>query len=160
MKNITRISISEKVYSYGDVHPAMRRNKQIIIHDGWQWHMGNINNKEELKDFLDFFNIELIEVFQEVEYETTGKITFYNLSKNIINYRYGGFWSIEELRKITNNAELKKVKGLSNGSVVDCYAEIKEDEVIIYRPNPNAKEVYKEMLLEDELNFRRNNWYI
>ena len=122
--------------------------------------MGNINNKEELKDFLDFFNIELMEVFQEVEYETTGKINFYNLSKNIINYRDGGFWSIEELRKITNNAELKKVKGLSNGSVVDCYAEIKEDEVIIYRPNPNAKEVYQTMTLEDELNFRKNNWYI
>ena len=101
-----------------------------------------------------------MEVFQEVEYETTGKINFYNLSKNIINYRDGGFWSIEELRKITNNAELKKVKGLSNGSVVDCYAEIKEDEVIIYRPNPNAKEVYQTMTLEDELNFRKNNWYI
>lgn len=159
MKNITKISISEKIYNLNDVHPAMRREKQIILHDGWEWHMGNIQNKEQLNGFLNFFNIELTNVIHEVEHDTTGKIIFYNLSKNIKNdNRY--FWSMEQLKEFSNGAELKKVKGLSNGSVVDCYAEIREDEVIIYRPNPNAKEVYKEMNHQDELNYRCNNWYM
>lgn len=159
MENITRISISEKVYDFNDVHPAMRREKQIIIHDGWEWHMGSIQNKSQLNDFLNFFNIELKDIFQEIEHRTTGKITYYNLSKNIKTYSKS-FWSLEELKKVSNGAELKKVKGLSNGSIVDCYAEIKENDVIIYRPNPNAKEVYKTMEHEEGINYRCNNWYI
>ena len=159
MKRITRISISEKVYNFNDVHPGMRREKEIIIHEGWEYHMGEIQNKEQLKDFFNFFNIEFTGIHQEIEHETTGKIIYYNLSKNIINDKKS-FWSLEELKERTNNAPLKKLKGLSNGSVVDCYAEIKEDEIIIYRPNPNAKEVYQPMEFKEEINYRSNKWYI
>ena len=159
MKKITRISISEKVYNFADVHPAMRREKEIIIHDGWDYHIGEIQNKEQLNNFLNFFNIDFTGVHQEIEHETTGKIIYYNLSKNIINSNKS-FWSLEELKELSNGAELKKVKGLSNGSIVDCYSEIKENEVIIYRPNPNAKEVYQPMEFNEEMNYRSNKWYI
>lgn len=159
MKNKTMVSISEKVYNFCDVHPSARREKQIILHDGWNWHIGNIKDKKQLNDFLKFFNIELTDIIHEVEHETTGKIIFYNLSKNIVDSK-SSFWSMDQLKELSNGAELKKVKGLSNGSIVDCYAEIKNNEIIIYRPNPNAKEVYNKMSFESEMEYRNNNWYI
>lgn len=155
----TKISISEKVYNGCDVHPALRREEKIIIHDGWQWYMGHVEDEKQLNEMLEFFDMELTSISNKVEHETTGKIITYNLSKDIENYNCG-FWNIEQLKEFSNNSELKKLKGLSNGSIVDCYAEIKEDKVVIYRPNPNAKEVYKEMSLNDEIEFRKNNWYI
>lgn len=156
----TRISISEKICNNYKLHPAMQREKNIIIHDGWQWYMGNINNKDQLNDFLEFFEIELTNIDHEVEWETTGKITFYNLSKNINNPCGGGFWNMEQLKEMSKGQRLKKIKGLSNGSIVDCYIGIGENIIDIYRPNPNAKEVYKKMELSEELEYRRNNWYI
>lgn len=37
----------------------------------------------------------------------------------------------------------RKFIGLSNGQYVDCYVVSNAEEATIYRPNPNAKEVYK-----------------
>lgn len=156
----TKISISEKVYNHYDVNNFMRREDQIIIHDGYQWYMGKIHNRKELEEMLNFFKIELTAVDYEVEYRTTGKITYYNLSKNINNSFIGGFWSLEQLKEMSNGKELKKFKGLSNGSIVDCYAFIGEKVINIYRPNPNAKEVYVTMNIDDEINYKRNNWYL
>lgn len=156
----TRISISEKTCTDYKLHPAMQREKKIIIHDGWQWHIGNINSNTHLQEMLDFFEIKLTDINSEVTHNTTGKIVFYNLSKNINNPCNGGFWSMEQLQEMSKGQKLKKIKGLSNGSIVDCYIGIGENVVDIYRPNPNAKNVYKRMELLDELNYRRNNWYI
>lgn len=156
----TTISISEKTYNDYDVHPAMRREEKIIIHDGYQWHIGSIKNEENLKDMLKFLEIELTTVACEIEHETTGKITHYNLSKNINNSSYGGFWNMEQLQEMSKGEKLKKLKGLSNGSIVDCYIGIGENSINIYRPNPNAKEVYKTMELDQEIDFRINNWYL
>ena len=62
--------------------------------------------------------------------------------------------------KMSKGQKLKKFRGLSNGSLVDCYIGIGEDVIDIYRPNPNAKEVYNKMEFQDELKYRRNNWYL
>jgi hypothetical protein len=156
----TSISISEKTCTDYKVHPAMRREEKIIIHDGWEWHIGMIHNEKQLKEVLNFLEIELTEIEHEVEYNTTGKIIFYNLSKNINSPCDGGFWNIEQLKEMSRGQKLKKFKGLSNGSLVDCYIGIGENVIDIYRPNPNAKEVYNKMELSDELNYRRNNWYL
>ena len=156
----TTISISEKTCNDYNVHPAMRRGNKIIIHDGWEWHIGTIHNEKQLYELLNFLEIELTDINHEVEYATTGKIIFYNLSKNISSPCDGGFWSIEQLEEISKDQKLKKFKALSNGSLVDCYIGIGKDVVNIYRPNPNAKEVYKKMDFQEELNYRRNNWYL
>lgn len=156
----TTISISEKIYNNYDVHPAMRREEKIIIHDGWQWHIGSVKNEEQLKDLLNFLEIEITGIQSQVEYETTGKITYYNLSKNINSPCDGGYWNLEQLEEMSKGEKLKKIKGLSNGSIVDCYIGIGENIINVYRPNPNAKEVYKEMELAQELDYRRNNWYL
>ena len=155
----TTISISEKTCT-DNVHPAMRREERIIIHDGWQWHIGTIHNEEQLQEVLNFLEIELTGMHHQVKYDTTGKIVFYNLSKNINNPCDGGFWNMDQLQEMSKGQELKKFKGLSNGSLVDCYIGIGEDIIDIYRPNPNAKEVYNEMEFSAELEYRKNNWYL
>jgi len=156
----TRISISEKTCTDHTLHPAMRREHKIIIHDGWQWLLGNVHNEKQLQEFLNFLEIELTDIDHEVKWESTGKIIFYNLSKSINSPCDGGFWNMEQLQEMRQGQKLKGFKGLSNGSIVDCYIGIGEDIIDIYRPNPNAKEVYKRMELSDELNYRRNNWYL
>ena len=156
----TIVSISERTYTGNDVHPAMQRKERIIIHDNYQWHIGCVHDDAELKQLLEFLEIELTTVDHEVEWETTGKIVFYNLSKNI-NPHAGLFWTLEQLREQAKKEKLKKVKGLSNGSIVDCYIGIGEDIVNIYRPNPNAKEVYIPFsTLKEELQYRENHWYL
>jgi len=156
----TTISISQKTCTDINVHPAMRRESKIIIHDGWEWHIGKVQNQKELDEVLQFLEIELTTVEHEVEYNTTGKIVFYDVSKNINNPCGGGFWSIGQLQEMSKGQRLKKFKGLSNGSIVDCYIGISENTVNIYRPNPNAKEVYNEMEHNEELYYRKNNWYL
>lgn len=158
--NITRVSISERVYTEHDVHPAMIRESKIIIHDGWQWYLSRVQNEKHLQEILDFLELELTDVHHEVEHETTGKIIFYNVSKNINSPCNGGFWSMEQLQEMSKGKRLKKFKGLSNGYIVDCYIGIGEDIIDIYRPNPNAKEVYQTMPLEEEIEYRKNNWYL
>lgn len=49
------------------------------------------------------------------------------------------FWSLSE---IENQENVKSYYDLSNGSLVTCYYEVFGDFVKIYRPNPNAKNVY------------------
>lgn len=56
------------------------------------------------------------------------------------------FWKKEELPE---NAVL--FKGLSNGSLVDCYYVHTASGSKIYRPNPNAKEVYNPLPVSEHL---------
>jgi hypothetical protein len=154
------ISISDKTCTDYKLHIALQRKNRIIIHDGWQYYMGGISNEKQLKEFLEFLEIETTTIDSIKEYESTGKIIFYNLSKNINSPCDGGFWSIEQLKESSKGQKLKKFKGLSNGSMVDCYIGISDDIIEVYRPNPNAKEVYKPMELWESIEYKKNNWYL
>ena len=50
-----------------------------------------------------------------------------------------------------------KFKGLSNGSLVDCYYIHTEKGSDIYKPNSNAKDVYKPLPLKEHIEFQRIN---
>jgi hypothetical protein len=58
------------------------------------------------------------------------------------------FWALDELP-----SDAKQYTGLSNGSLVDCYYT----EDCIYRPNPNAKEVYNPLPISEHIAFMRIN---
>ena len=55
------------------------------------------------------------------------------------------------MEEIPENAV--KYTDLSNGSLVDCYYTSKNDIYTLYRPNPNAKEVYKPMGLKQHIEY-------
>lgn len=65
-----------------------------------------------------------------------GRIMTFSFIPKDITERY--FWKSEDL---PNTA--KKFIALENGSYVDLYADDHGKAVTIYRPNPNAKDVYK-----------------
>ena len=63
------------------------------------------------------------------------------------------FWKMEE---IPENAV--KYTDLSNGSLVDCYYTNENDVYTQYRPNCNAKEVYKPMELKQHIEYMLTNY--
>lgn len=68
----------------------------------------------------------------------------------------------EHMMEEANGRRLKSFLGLSNGSIVTCYAAFDDDKntVEILRPNPNAEAVYQPMPLSAELEYRKNHWYL
>ena len=74
------------------------------------------------------------------------------ISTNII-LKEESFWNVSD---IPDNASL--YKDLSNGSLVDCYYTWEENIYTVYRPNPNAKNVYKPMEIEQHIHYILNNY--
>lgn len=61
------------------------------------------------------------------------------------------FWKIEELPN-----GCKPIYDFCNGSIVKCYAHKAGETITIYRPNPNAKEVYNPLEFEEARKYRNN----
>ena len=96
--------------------------------------VGAFRTKKEFESCLKNLNIKL--KFQKTKVTNDDVIKIYTAEKIITEK---SFLKKEEVEGF------KKVVGLSNGSKVDCYIhEIDNINVEIYRPNPNAKEVYIE----------------
>lgn len=141
-------------------HTCRTHRSTCILHNGWQWYHADFNDKNIMMDLLEFFECELTEVDKKY-YPDTGNLTFFNVSKDIISESGRSFWTKDEAMERINGRRYKSFLGLSNGSIVTCYAVFNDDNTIeILRPNPNATEVYKRMELEKEIEYRRNNWYL
>lgn len=151
----THLSVSEKT--------DVRKHRSLyILHNGWQWFHTDTNQKEHIDELLKFFECE-IELDRVSEgSEETGKITFYNVSKDIVSHCGGGFWSMEQLQEMASGRRLKSFIGLSNGSLTTCYAAFDDENntVEILRPNPNAKDVYVTLPVNAHIEYVKNHWYI
>lgn len=157
----TQISISEKSYATYKCNNGllyMPGRGRIVIHDGWQYRIGEVHDENQLKEVLEFLEVDLI-FSHEFNHELGGNIKYYNLSKNI-NDHTRGFRSVNELKEISKGKKLKQFKGLSNASIVDCYIGIGEDTIDIYRPNPNDKDVYKPLPIDEHIKFTKTHWYL
>ena len=151
----TYLSISEKT-------DPRRHRSLYILHNGCEWYHADTNIKEHMMDLLRFFEIEIPEKERTTYSPETGKLEIFNLSKDIISTYGGGFWAVEQMMEEANGRRLKSFLGLSNGSIVTCYAAFDDDKntVEILRPNPNAEAVYQPMPLSAELEYRKNHWYL
>ena len=138
-----------------------RHRNLAILHNGWQWYLSTTNDEKQMLDLLNFFECN-IEFDHESCSNENGKMTFYNISKDIISKCGGGFWNLEQLQELANGRRLKNFLGLSNGALVSCYAAFDDEKntVEILRPNPNAKEVYFRMPLSAEIEYRKKHWIV
>lgn len=68
---------------------------------------------------------------------------------NFLREKY--FWEIDELPNMC-----KSLYAMCNGSMVKCYTHNDGNTITIYRPNPNAKEVYKPLEFEEARKYRNN----
>jgi len=73
----------------------------------------------------------------------------YILNKNI---EEKSFWKLSDIENI---GDCISYYNLSNGSLVTCYSQVLDDKIINYRPNPNAKNVYKPFPLKAHLEYQR-----
>ena len=122
------------------------RRNNIVIHDGWQWHLSSSNNFDHIKELLEILGIKY-SIAEEEE-----NMTLYDTN---IFYKSEGFWNMEQVPK---NAT--KIKGLSNGSIVNCYFTNIDNVLTVYRPNPNNKDIYKPLPLKEHIEYCKNNPYI
>lgn len=86
-----------------------------------------------------------LELEEEFEHHQYGKTKIYRAKGNIEEQL---FWHLSDIPE-----GAVKFTGLSNGSYVDCYYLHTDEGSKIFRPNPNAKEVYVPMALEDHIEF-------
>ena len=151
----TYLSVSE------NIDPKYHRSL-YILHDGFQWYHADTNSKEQMNDLLDFFECEITEKEDRGRVGDAGNIVLYGLSKDIISKNGGGFWNMSQLMEDIKGRRVKSFIGLSNGSLVTCYACFDDDNntVEIFRPNPNAKDVYFKMPFDVELKYRKEHWYL
>jgi len=122
-------------------------DKRVIIYrEGYSnFHFASFETVKQFKDFIKLFNIDY-----DLDFITDyGKnIKIGRLTKRLTDGKIS-FWKLSEIP--TNS---KKTKALSNGSIVDCYINETEKEIKLYRPNPNAKDIYNPLSLKNHIRFQ------
>ena len=103
-----------------------------------------------LSDFIKRTGIDFIK-HNEVMTADHGKVQGF-IAENI-EIQEKLFWKMED---IPENAV--KYTDLSNGSLVDCYYTNENNIYTVYRPNCNAKEVYKPMGLKQHIEYISINY--
>ena len=129
-------------------HPSYVHRSKFIIHAPNLTYFAEFETKEQ----LDFFAKLLGFTYEKVEERKSvfkgGKYRAYKMSHNICDHKY--FWNITEVP-----ADAKPIKALSNGNVVTCYFHNDGDKIYFFRPNPNSKEVYNPLELNEQITFRK-----
>ena len=97
---------------------------------------------EQLQFLADTLGFEF-ELVEEKAWPNGGTYRKYSMNRKIDSPYNGGFWKREDVP-----ADAKPIKALSNGSIVTCYFTNDGETIKFYRPNPNAKEVYKPLSTE------------
>lgn len=131
---VTVLKTEEEIERYGHGY------KYLIRHGGFNPYMA-FRTDTGMKEFLTRNQIKMIK-------DPMGKNS-YILDKDI---EERSFWNLGQIENIENCISYY---GLSNGSLVTCYSEILDDRVINYRPNPNAKNVYKPLPIEAHIEYQK-----
>lgn len=126
-----------KEWSYQDA--------EVVIHKNWEWYFGRFPEMELVEKLLEYLGITY-KFREKKRTPNNGNLYFYDLSHEIKEAYNGGFWKLSDVPK-----EAKPIIAHSNGSLVTCYALNDGNTVWIYRPNPNAKEVYDAMELNQHI---------
>lgn len=135
----------QKFYVYDEINLKGCSPCKCYLEDAtnWAFHFASFGNIEQAENFLKKFKVTL-ELFANYN----NGVTVFKCSKV---FKDGGyFWNINELPK-----NVKKIVALSNGSRVVCYYKMTSKEVIFYRPNPNAKNVYKPLSLKKHREYEK-----
>ena len=137
--------------SYNSKIDERYHRRHWILHKDFNFYLAEFDTKEQ----LDFFAETLGFTYEPKEDETTimrggyeSTYREYTLSHFFKEEPY--FWKREDVP-----AEARPVKLLSNGSIVTGYVWNDGTTIHIYRPNPNAKEVYKPMTHEDHIAYQK-----
>lgn len=133
--------------SYNSKIDERYHRRHWILHKDFDFYLAEFDTEEHLRFFAETlgFTYELKEERTEMN---GGTYKEFKVSHYFKNEPY--FCKREEVP-----AEARPVKLLSNGSIVTGYVWNDGTTIHIYRPNPNAKEVYKPMTHEDHIAYQK-----
>lgn len=153
------ININEAYITMTDkVHKHHR--EPIILHENWQWYMGEFKTEEQLKRFAERLGFTYEFVGEEYSDFTQSTTRYFKLNRVFRKgkcHKYENsmtefFWHYEELP-----SDAKPIIGLSNGCLVTCFFTNDGETISVYRPNPNAKDVYIPMTTEEHIAYIQRN---
>lgn len=117
-----------------------------IIHDG-QWIFAEFETQRQLDAFAETIGFSY-RLDEERTWFNGGVYRGFTMDKAIHDWDFH-FWKLEDLPE-----DAKPILALSNGHIVTCYFRTTEDAIEFYRPNPNAKEIYKPLSLSEHIAYR------
>lgn len=125
---------------------------KIIVHNGWQWYLAEFPTEKAFFKWLSYCGLEVkLEEKGKALNPECGKWERYSVNRKL-NDNAGYFWKKEQVPK-----EAKPIKLHSNGSIVTGYILNDGETLHVYRPNPNAKEVYKPLELNEHIKYIKEN---
>lgn len=115
--------------------------------DNIAFNIASFENEKQMKKYLKKLGVRAIDRNLYSSFESRG--TDYDIKDDKVS-----FWDKKDLPR-----GVKKLKALSNGSIVNCYflRDEKNKEIIIFRPNPNAKKVYHPLSAKKHIKFQLKN---
>lgn len=137
-----------------DIPVSDCHRSKIIIHRQNGYYFAEFDTVEQ----LDFFAQTLGFTYEQYDERVSnpgdryyyGVMRFYQLSHSINFPSYGGFWKLSELPN-----GVKPIKALSNGSIVTCYHFNDGRTIHFFRPNPNAKDIYAPLSIEEHIQHQK-----
>lgn len=121
---------------------------RVILHTGL-WHFFECDTEDQLSYMAETlgFTYALRDERKTLE---NGIVREYDINRAIDNRIGGGFWKRSDLPE-----GARPIKALSNGSIVTCYFTNDGETIKMYRPNPNATDVYKPLPLQQHIEHTR-----
>ncbi|PGF04968.1 hypothetical protein [Bacillus toyonensis] len=124
--------------------PRFLRSKFVVHYMGTTFQMNEFNTRTQLDSWFKLMGITLV----HIDTNSSG-VTTYRIDQVIQEIL---FWNLVELPQ-----GVKRHKGVSNGDIVDCYVFVQQGVTTVFRPNPNAKEVYKPLTIDERIAFKNDN---
>lgn len=123
------------------------RSRYIVRFVSQNYYLAEFDTREQLSAWCKLMGVSMMELPKNTAmFPDTVKV--YELSKSVQQFSFG------DLSQIPQGAI--KHKGMSNGSIVDCYLYVTPIAFGIFRPNPNFKNVYVPLPLEEHMQYIRD----
>ena len=112
----------------------------------FNFHEASFRTLSSFHRYCNRFGLHLVR--KHTIFDTSRAAHFY--LKETIENQY--FYKKDELP-----AGVRRFKAICNGNIVWCYWKREGDVILIFRPNPNAKKIYKPCSLEKLIAFQNRN---
>lgn len=137
---------TEKIYCTIVYHPKENMYKFLISGNSYDWKA--FKTVAGFKQFMEVYGLQIDPTKNKIVKDFQG-----NCLSLTTKFKFSKFseFDFSKISDIPNLKKCKKFLGLENGSYVDCYYKKLKNGNIVYIPNPNAKEVYHPLSLDEHL---------
>lgn len=149
-------------YDRNFLHPECGKDFIYAIWDiNWeyQYHFASFKTKKQLDNFAKKLGFKY-KLYKDNFGRITGRANKVLKSPKVWTILHNEDYKPINRAYTITDTELKQAKqiyALCNGSTVPCYYVTTKTHVLIYRPNPNCKEFYKPLSIEEHIKYQEEN---